>query len=108
MSVRLAPVLLAGALVALVPRATGPEGWRASAMVGTLAAVEADDAGVAERVWVVDASGRSWRFRVGADEHGDRIDAEHLRAHVPPGARALVRFRRVGGELVAERVTGAR
>ena len=77
-------------------------------MVGALAAIEADAAGLAERVRVVDASGRAWEFRIGPDEHGDRIDAEHLRAHVPPGARALVRFRRVGGELVAERVTGAR
>jgi hypothetical protein len=32
----------------------------------------------------------------------------HLRSHVPLGARRLVRHRRVGGELAADRVTGVR
>jgi hypothetical protein len=105
---RLGPALLAGCLALLVPRATGPDGLRVDAMVGVLAGIDAGAEGQAERVRVVDAAGRAWEFRVGADDHGDRIDADHLRAHVPPGARALVRFRRVGGELVTERVTGER
>jgi hypothetical protein len=58
LSVRVALSLIAGALVVLVPRATGPDGLRASTLVGTLAAIEADTAGVAERVRVVDPSGR--------------------------------------------------
>jgi hypothetical protein len=106
--VRLVPLLLAGALLLLVPRAAGPEGLRARALVGELAAVEADADGLAERLRLRDATGRVWVFRVGEDEHGDRIEAAHLASHVPVGARVLVRYRRVEGELIAERVTGAR
>jgi hypothetical protein len=105
---RAVPAVLAGLLVLVIPRATGPEGLRARTLVGVLAGIDADADGRAERVRVVDGTGQAWELRVGADEHGDRIDADHLRSHVPPGARTLVRFRRVGAELVAERVTGAR